>query len=146
VCEHASNGETFATVTVGILDPGSGALTIASAGHPPPVVVDPTGDVSYVEVDAGPPIGAVDDPSYPVTSVELAPGSTVLLFTDGVVERRDRGLGAGVDELVQAVRGRADSVPLEALCAHVLEAMLGGSEIADPAALLAVRLVGTSPG
>jgi PAS domain S-box-containing protein len=133
----------MATAVVARLDrTGSGAAVLhwSSAGHPPPVVVDPDGGVRVL--DGGPAdllLGV--DPGCPRTdrAVDLPAGSTVLLHTDGLVERRDRDLEAGTQQLLDVLRETA-GLPLDGLCDRVLEELfLPDAE--DDVALLAVRVV-----
>ncbi|WP_448642011.1 SpoIIE family protein phosphatase [Geodermatophilus sp. URMC 63] len=133
----------MATALVARLErlPGEAArLRWSSAGHPPPVVVDPDGGVRLL--DPGPAdllLGV--DPGRARTDHDavLPVGSTVLLYTDGLVERRDRHLDAGTDELLAVLRGCA-GVPLEQVCDRVLRRLfLPDAE--DDVALLAVRVL-----
>ncbi len=135
--------DAMATAVVARLDrdPGGGAvLHWSSAGHPPPVVIDPDGGVRVL--DGGPAdllLGV--DPARARTdhAVDLPAGSTVLLHTDGLVERRDRDLEAGTQELLGVLRENA-RLPLTALCDRVLrELFLPDAE--DDVALLGVRVL-----
>lgn len=94
---HASP-TTGATCAYAIYDPVSRRCSVASAGHPPPAVADPAGHVSYLPVDPGPPLGVGGLP-FEATEVELAPGSVLALYTDGLIEGRDGDLDAGMAEL-----------------------------------------------
>jgi serine phosphatase RsbU (regulator of sigma subunit) len=122
-----------------VLDPASGVVTIASAGHPPPVVVGAAGDVRAVRLDPGPPLG-VDVRSFGVVDVPLQPGDTLLLFTDGLVEDRTLPVYEGIDKLVAglAADARARSGDPDAVCAAALEVMGRGPTHDDDIALLAV--------
>jgi PAS domain S-box-containing protein len=114
-------------------------LRWASAGHPPPVVIAPDGGV--VVLDGAPAdllLGVAPESRREDRAVVLDRGSTVLLYTDGLVERRDRDIDAGTDELVK-VLGECAHLPLDELCDQVLERMfLPDAE--DDVALLAVRI------
>ncbi|HXG76666.1 MAG TPA: GAF domain-containing protein [Gaiellaceae bacterium] len=134
--------EAFATTAVAVLDVGRGRLELSSAGHPPPLLVDPEGGATFLETVTGPPIGAVEDAVFRTVSFPLAPRATLLLYTDGLVERRDRPLTERLHELAAAAH-RGSELPVEALCRSLLEALVGDEEIADDLALLAVRLVAT---
>lgn len=126
----------FATVLCGAVDLRTGALTFACAGHPPPLVVS-GGDGSWIEVPPGPPIGAVSGATYQAVSLAApAPGSTLLMVTDGLFERRGESIDIGLERLREVAAGPAGS--LSALVDHVVEEMTGG-EAADDTALLAVR-------
>jgi serine phosphatase RsbU (regulator of sigma subunit) len=115
-------------------------LRWSSAGHPPPVLLRPDGGVQVLGEDL-PDLLLGVDPSAPRRDrVAVVPaGSTVLLHTDGLVERRDRDLDAGTAELV-AVLAEYAALPLADLCDRVLERLfLPDAE--DDVALLAVRLI-----
>ena len=111
----------------------------ASAGHPAPVVLAPDGTVRVLDAGSADLLLGVDPRQWRRDrSAELAPGSTVLLYTDGLVERRDRDIDAGTAELV-TVLGEAAGLPLEELCDRLLERLfLPDAE--DDVAVLALRL------
>lgn len=126
------------TCTYGVYDPVAATLTIATSGHLPPLVIDPGGTASYLVLDPGLPLGVgglVDDPGYRATTVDLPPGSSVLLFTDGLVEDHDLSVGDGLDQLQAAMFGPVSSA--EDLCDRALQAL--GRDIShdDDTALLA---------
>ena len=129
------------TALYGVLEPGTGALTIASAGHPAPVVVRRDGEVTGVELDPGPPLG-VASRSFGVADVRLEPGDTLLLFTDGLVEDRSLPVYEGIEKLRAglAADARARSGCPDAVCAAALEVMGRGPSHDDDIALLAVTL------
>ena len=134
--------DTMATALVAQLTrdaSGSARMRWASAGHPAPIVVAPDGTVRVLDAGGADLLLGVD-PRQPRhdRSAELAPGSTVLLYTDGLVERRDRGFDAGTAELV-SVLGEAAGLPLDQLCDRLLERLfLPDAE--DDVAVLALRL------
>lgn len=110
-----------ATCLLAQVDPNRGMVTLAGAGHLPPLVIDPQGRATRLPVPVGPPLGTGFGGYEPAT-YRLAPGQTLVLFTDGLVERRgedidrslDRlaGLGfgaaAGPEEILDTVVGRLD--------------------------------------
>nr|BFE68550.1 hypothetical protein GCM10020092_018510 [Actinoplanes digitatis] len=93
-------GHQFATVVCVRFDPRTRRLHYSSAGHPSPMVAAPgeEGELLYAKA-LGPPIGALGDVSYPTHESELAPGQRLLLYTDGLIEDRRRGIDAGLAEL-----------------------------------------------
>ena len=117
----------LATLLVAVLDPTEGSLTVASAGHPPPLLSPPGLPPVYLDVDPGPPLGTLPG-DYPETVVHLAPGTTLVLYTDGLVEERDASLDVGLERLRQALDGLRE--PPGAVADHVLTAM-GRTEGAD---------------
>jgi serine phosphatase RsbU (regulator of sigma subunit)/anti-sigma regulatory factor (Ser/Thr protein kinase) len=133
----------FATVVYVVLDPEAGVARFTCAGHPPPLVALPDGRVQLLEQGRGLPLGAALDTSYSHGTIELPTGSVLLLYTDGLVERRDRPIDDGLDRLLAAVR----EGPREPgrLVEHVIAQLVGESERGDDVALLAVRLLTVAP-
>jgi PAS domain S-box-containing protein len=131
------DGDVLATAVVARLDPGPDGgrrLRWSSAGHLPALLREPSGRVRLLDADGSDLMLGVD-PAAPRTehAVDLAPGATVLLYTDGLVERRDRGLDDGVEQLRRALEdGPAPSDGLEGLCDALLAAVApdGSDDIA----------------
>ncbi|WP_328618173.1 fused response regulator/phosphatase [Amycolatopsis sp. NBC_00355] len=128
---HRYHPRSLTTLCLVVLDPASGALEIASAGHVPPLLADASG-ARYVEI-AGPLLG-IGLPRPPATSLTLDPGTLVLLVTDGLLERRGSTIDDGMDLLQAAVAHDAD---LESLCDTLLDRF--GEAAEDDIALLAFR-------
>ena len=125
-----------------VLDLDSGMVQLANAGHPPPLVVGEGGQTSYLEEGLGSPLGCDADPPVE-TSFRLAPGSTLLLFTDGLVEKRGVSIQDGLERLETLA---ADSEqPIEMFCERLLGTMVKGV-ISDDVALLAIRPVPLAGG
>jgi CheY-like chemotaxis protein/serine/threonine protein phosphatase PrpC len=122
---------SLTTVCLVALDPATGAAEIANAGHIPPLIADAAG-ARYVEI-AGPLLG-IGLPRPPATSLELAPGTLVLLVTDGLIERRGSTIDDGMD-LLRSVVAHDDD--LETLCDALLQRF--GDAAEDDIALLAFR-------
>ncbi len=134
---------TFATLLYAVVDPSTRVCRFASAGHPPPLVAFPDGRVELLEGGRGLPLGAGAEARYTQDVVELPVGSLLLLYTDGLVERRERSIDSGLALLVDAVR-EGPRHP-EQLVEHVLEQLIGTSERGDDVALLAFRLLAVAP-
>jgi serine phosphatase RsbU (regulator of sigma subunit) len=129
----------LATVLVCVGDLRRGTISIGNAGHLRPLqVVD--GRATFLDVAVGVPLGA-PGPGYVTTVVEAPPGSTLVAFTDGLVERRNENLEAGLRRLVASVE-RAPS-DLEQLVESVCGDLTAGSD--DDVAILAVRWCATAP-
>jgi PAS domain S-box-containing protein len=112
-------------------------LRWSSAGHPDPMLVMSDGTVVDLAAPVGPPLG-IGWPGRRVDGLATLPeGSTLLLFTDGLFERRGVPLDDG-RALVRDVLGRSAGVPLEALCDRLLAELLGEG-VEDDVAVLAVR-------
>ncbi|MFI9761415.1 SpoIIE family protein phosphatase [Streptomyces sp. NPDC051963] len=113
-----------ATCLYAVYDPVSRRCTLASAGHPPPGVLYPDGTVALVSVSPGPPLGIGGLP-FEATELELPEGSLITLYTDGLIEARDRDIDAGLDRLCQALASPSPS--LEVTCDTLIDALLHSS-------------------
>jgi PAS domain S-box-containing protein len=127
----------MATVALVSVDAAAGELRYAKAGHPPALMVGPDGAVTWLEDAAGVPLGVVEDAVYAEATVPIAPGSTLVLYTDGLVEVRGESLDRGFERLEKATIS-APHEP-EALCDHVLEHTLADPDIDDDVTLLVLR-------
>ncbi|MCL3862582.1 SpoIIE family protein phosphatase [Actinotalea sp. K2] len=111
----------------------------SNAGHPPPMVIHPDGTVAaMLGIQSDLLLGILPETQRVESKVTLDRGSTILLYTDGLVERRDRGLAAGMAELRDTLE-QLSHLELDALCDEVLRRMLPARP-ADDVALVAVRL------
>jgi GAF domain-containing protein/anti-sigma regulatory factor (Ser/Thr protein kinase) len=128
----------FATMAYLTLDPISHEATLVSAGHLPPLVVDPRGGVALLEGGRGLPLGVEPEFEYEAWTTTLEAGCTIVLYTDGLVERRDRPIDVGL-ELLSAAASDAPPDPNE-LVDRVVEALLGTGTLRDDVAVLAVKL------
>jgi len=126
-----------ATLLYLILDAHGGALTVASAGHPPPLIHPADGDPWYVELPGSVPLGATRHPRYADLELEFAPGSAIVLYTDGLVERRGEPLEAGLDRLAATVAEGHEQ--LQQLGDALVDVLLPDGAGDDDAALLLAR-------
>jgi anti-sigma regulatory factor (Ser/Thr protein kinase) len=107
------------TVLLAIFEPTSGCLRYTNAGHPPALLIAPDGSTGYLQQAPSVPMGVLDAPRYPEHTVTLERGSTVVLYTDGLVEEPTEVLDVGLERLRSAARGAVPDV--EALCENLLE-------------------------
>lgn len=133
--QYFEEGEVMATVNYAVLDPDSGQLRISSAGHLPPVIAAPGQRGAMAQIAVDPPIGVTDAPVRQVTTLALAPGAVLCLFTDGLVERRDEPIDDGITVLCETVTPG----PPEGLCVSVMQALVGSQYPGDDIALLVLR-------
>jgi putative methionine-R-sulfoxide reductase with GAF domain len=127
--------EVMATVNYAVLDPDSGQLAISSAGHLPPVIAAPGQRGAMAQIAVDPPIGVTDAPVRQVTTLALAPGAVLCLFTDGLVERRDEPIDDGITLLCETVTPG----PPGDVCVSVMQALVGSQYPGDDIALLVLR-------
>lgn len=130
-------GALASTAVVMILDLVTGELSWSRAGHPPPLLVAP-GDVRYLTDGAGGPLGIPGRPPYPQATTRIEPGTCLLLYTDGLIERRGQVIDEGLDHLAfTAAQLRAQ--PPATLLDGLLERALPDTGPADDIALIAAR-------
>ena len=132
--------DAMVTAAYAVLDPVTGELSYANAGHPPPVGLA-DGRVSYLEDADGIMFGVPGGGPFTTGRWRLGAGSCLLLYTDGLVEARHRDIGAGFAALAGAMRG-SDTRTARQTCAAVEGTLLGTGPRADDVCLLAVRASG----
>ncbi|WP_225823879.1 SpoIIE family protein phosphatase [Streptomyces naphthomycinicus] len=125
---------TGATCLFAVYDPVCGRCTLSRAGHLAPAVVDPQGRVTFPELPLSPPLGVGGHP-FEAGELELAEGSRLVLFTDGLVENRGRDIDEGL-ELLASTIAHTDRTPDET-CRALVAAMLTGRPKDDVALLVA---------
>ena len=131
--------EAFATACYAVLDPVTGDLAYASAGHPPPLYISDHGHAEYLDSPSGIMLGVRAGSTYAAGHRRLAPGAGLLLYTDGLVEHRDREIDEGFAALITALK-RSRGQTAEQVCQSAQAALLGGAPRTDDVCILAVRL------
>ena len=120
-------------------DPRDDRLCFAGAGHPPPLVRYAGGSAEFLRSGPTAPLGVLPYARYEQRAGELPPGATLLVYTDGLVDRPDTSLTNALTDLRDAVAsGPAEP---DALCEHVLRSLLPGDAPGDDIALLALQSV-----
>jgi anti-sigma regulatory factor (Ser/Thr protein kinase) len=125
-----------ATLLYAVLDPQEGSLELAGAAHPPALLVDGDGGCSFVDLPGSVPLGAVPNPRYRDVEARLEAGSTLVLYTDGVIERPGERLDDGLDRLASVAVGVGTDPGR--LCEAIITSLLPSGATRDDAALLAV--------
>jgi len=124
-----------ATLIYGILDPATGRFTYTRAGHLPPIIIALGEEPRVVDDLPSPPLGL--GRSHLQHELVLAPGSTMVLYTDGLVERRDEGIDRGLHRLGEAAARPSENT--ESLCDLLLDELSDPGGLTDDIALLIVR-------
>ena len=133
-CQHFEFG-TMVTAICATSTPPYDEWQVATAGHPPPMIAAP-GEVPWlVELPVGPPLGAARDVKRSGTTVALPDEALMLVYTDGLVERRGEAFDSGFDRLRAALRPDA----AKDACRRVLHDLIGSQSPDDDVALVAIR-------
>jgi anti-anti-sigma factor len=128
----------MATLIYAVLDPDTRTLTFASAGHPPPLLIGPDGRASYLMEGRSPPLG-VTKAAQVEAGVTVEPGSTLVLYTDGLIEGRRGSIAESMEALRTAVEGHHGD--LDSLCENRVLQPPRPESSGDDVALLMVRLL-----
>ncbi len=131
--------EHMATVVLAIFDPVDGVLEWVNAGHPSPLVLGADGTAKLLEGGRSVPLGVLPFPGYASATTTLEPGGALVLYTDGLIERRGVHLDEGMDVLLVAAPGGA--LDAEALCDRLIAAGAPGGATSDDIAVLALSRV-----
>ncbi|MER6421182.1 ATP-binding SpoIIE family protein phosphatase [Streptomyces sp. NPDC001137] len=141
--------DRMATCLYAVYDPVSHRVTLANAGHPPPILLHPGGRAEVLLVPPGAPIG-VGGVDFEAVELDAPAGASLLLYTDGLVESRLRDVWTGIEQVREKLAATAQLTgpdqppPLETLCDEVLD-LLGPGDRDDDIALLAARFDGIAP-
>lgn len=130
--------ESFATVVYMDFDPATKEIRMANAGHPPPLLKSAEEGVRYVSAVESPPIGVSPEPLHEESVLRADPGSVMVLYSDGLIEKPGGDIDKGLDALSAALQG-APNDDVEAICDHLLQAIFSSREPADDVALAVVR-------
>jgi anti-anti-sigma factor len=133
-------GALASTAACVVVDWAAGTLRWARAGHPPPLLLTPDGPVLLEADGAGPVLGVPGRGPYRDATTNFVPGSTLLLYTDGLVERRSEHLDIGLTRLRDAA-GQLAAVDPATLTRELLAVVLAGTSQTDDVAVIAARLL-----
>ncbi|MBB4899891.1 serine phosphatase RsbU (regulator of sigma subunit) [Streptomyces griseostramineus] len=137
---HVVDGAESATAVTTFIDFDRHTITYSSAGHPPPVLLHHDGRVEFLDRATDPPLDARPDPTpRPEATTSFAPGATLVLYTDGLIERRREDIDTGLLRLAEALRRHRTQDP-ETLADTVLLELLPPGGATDDTALVVVRL------
>lgn len=141
--------DEMATVVFVLVDRAAGVVRYANAGHLPPLLLPGEARPVYLQEGLGPPVGVEPGTRYRNSTVAIGPTSSIVIYTDGLVERRDEPIDLGLRRLARAVGGGpAEPGPgAEQLCEQVVDRLVGGVALTDDAVVvvadLAARLAAT---
>ena len=128
----------MATLLYMVMSPDDSEICFANAGHMPALILE-AGDARFVEINRGPPLGVGQDDEYAEVTTAVAPGSTLILYTDGLVE--EPGVSPDVALARLAKNSLAGPDDPDALCDHLVRAQLGEGQPRDDVAFVAIHSV-----
>ncbi|MEU5364090.1 SpoIIE family protein phosphatase [Streptomyces sp. NPDC005925] len=143
---HHLQPDLYATAVIARFHPDDPTLTWAAAGHPPPVLRTPDGRVRTLDARPGAMLGIPLRQEIADHTVRLSPGSTLALYTDGLVERRAHGIDPGIERLAAAFGGFGTEeldADLNGSADRILRPLLSDSERDDDVCLLLCHFRGT---
>lgn len=129
--------QEMVTLTYLVFDPATMVLRFTNAGHPPPLLFG-GGRSLYLEDGLSPPLGVTEVAGFSEATQDMWSGATLLLYTDGLVERRRESIELGMDRL-QREAAMHEGADVEELCDRVLSSLIEGDHVADDIALVAMR-------
>jgi anti-sigma regulatory factor (Ser/Thr protein kinase) len=127
----------MATLIYVVMDPAEGTLRWVNAGHLPPLLLVGERMPHFLEGGRSVPLGVMPFPKFDEVEARLEPGGTIVLYTDGLVERPGKHIDAGLEKLAEEVRAAPDSP--EELCDHLLATMVPEQGASDDVALVALQ-------
>jgi serine phosphatase RsbU (regulator of sigma subunit) len=138
IAADLTDAETSATCLYAAGDPATGTWDMASAGHLPPALARPGQHTAFADLPSGLPLGTglADSGSYQAVRLHLPPGSTLVLYTDGLIEERTADIAAGMARLATTLAALA-RLPLAQACDTLLATL--ASRPADDIAILMAR-------
>jgi serine phosphatase RsbU (regulator of sigma subunit) len=128
--------DTMITALYGVFDPATHTWTYATAGHCPAVVRSPDGATLLLDDPCDPPLGVAT--SFRPHTKPIEPGSTLVLYTDGLIERRGESITTGLDRLVRACA--AGPASPQALSDYLSEVMLRDASVDDDIAIVVIAI------
>ncbi|WP_052411309.1 SpoIIE family protein phosphatase [Streptomyces sp. NRRL S-118] len=123
--DHGDHGGRFATCLYLEVDPATGSVDIARAGHPDPAIRMADGTVVLRPTAGGLPLGIVPDTDYPTTRFTLEPGETLMICTDGLLETGGHDLESGWARIRKLLEQHVSTDPLEVLADSLVQAVHG---------------------
>jgi serine phosphatase RsbU (regulator of sigma subunit)/anti-sigma regulatory factor (Ser/Thr protein kinase) len=135
---HFGEGE-LVTLLVGLLAQDLSTFRYVSAGHPPPLIIGPEGAAFATDHGANPPLGLPQAPSFVEEEVAMHPGTSVLLYTDGLIERRDESLDLGLERLRSTAERVVNGTSPNDTITDLLERVIEGPRPTDDVALMLLQ-------
>ena len=141
----ATSGK-FATMATALVEPGAALVTYATAGHPPMLIRRAaTGTVKILPASTGPAFCSIKDAAYRQDQTAFDVGDILLMYTDGLVERRGEDILNGIARVAEHLRAWPSGAPLDDLCEHLVASLPAEPQLDDICVLAASRLLPSGP-
>ncbi|MEU7426270.1 SpoIIE family protein phosphatase [Streptomyces sp. NPDC040750] len=138
---HSLTGAESTTAVTAFIDFTRHLITYSSAGHPPPVLLRGDGTVEFLDQATDPPLDAAFEPSpRPEATTAFTDGDTLLLYTDGLIERRHQDIDTGLSQLADVLTRHRELTDPEALADAVINGLIPAQGVTDDTALVVVSL------
>ena len=140
--ERENPDEMFVTMLIGLLDLETGEVQLCNAGHENPIVMRSRGDIELFDMQGGPPFCVLEGFDYPVETLKLDPGDTLVLVTDGITEAwSPEGELFGRERLIKTLSGLMDSAQAETLVRKLVDTVRGFEGDREPVDDLTVLVI-----
>lgn len=135
-CARGPNGTDWVTAVGVVLDASTRTVGACVAGHPPPVLVTPGGELTWLDQARSTPLGSIDSDRTAEHLESFEPGSVLVAYSDGLIERRDEPIDASLQRLGAAIRELRHLAPAD-LCEQLMAAMANDAPEDDIVILVA---------
>lgn len=135
-CARGPNGTDWVTAVSVVVDPEARTVGACVAGHPPPVLVTPTGEITWLDRARSTPLGSIESDRTAEHVEPFEPGSVLVAYSDGLIERRSEPIDASLERLGRAVRDLRHLRPAD-LCEQLMAAMANDAPEDDVVVLVA---------
>ena len=134
-----NHGNAFATAGCVIIDTDTGIATYSLAGHPPPLLIQPDGSTVWLDAAPAPPMYEDRVDQYFEASIVMAPGATIVMYSDGLIERRGENLTRGLERLSHLASRQAVIADTDSLAALLVEELTANAVVEDDIVVVCVR-------
>jgi PAS domain S-box-containing protein len=134
-----NHGNTFATAGCVVIDTNTGTAAYSLAGHPPPLLMQPDGSTTWLDAALAPPMDSHQVDQYTEASITLMPGSTIVMYSDGLIERRGESLALGLERLSNAASRHASIVDIDSFASLLVAELTADAIVQDDIVVVCIR-------
>jgi PAS domain S-box-containing protein len=134
-----NHGNTFATAGCVVIDTDTGTATYSLAGHPPPLLLQPGGSTVWLDAALAPPMQSSQVDHYTEASITLIPGSTIVMYSDGLIERRGESLALGLERLSAVASRHASLADIDSFASLLVAELTADGKVQDDIVVVCIR-------